>query len=243
MRFQKMQWVLGLALLASGAQAGECDALFERRGESPAQALQAGQCFLALPTADLVDLTFAARGMSFSYLRAKTRPERELAIAEGLKVATRMESLGYAAAFYWKAVFISFDANLKDEGAVLPRQILARLPELKENLRLALEKDPMTHYAGPSRILGILYLSLPGVLGGDVPKGAALIEDAYREFPNLTQNILWRAKALLKQRRSAEGKALLSRLANLSDAELDPLTFPESQDDRQEARTILSRLE
>ncbi len=222
--------------------ADPCADEFQNRGASYSAAMTAVECLLA-QTPEAESLTQAARATALATSKGTTEAEKSAAIESGFTAVSRMDTLGLNSAPYWKAVFVTFKANLEDQGRVLPRHILAAIPEIRNLLETARDRDPATHFNGPDRILGILYLSMPGLVGGDAKKGAALVQKAYLVAPYFTQNALWQAKALLKLKNKVEAAKLLRAMLEPDVLEANADYIPETKDDQAEARKILTKID
>lgn len=173
--------------------------------------------------------------------KSHSREMRIKAAGEGLALISIMELEGDETVSFWKAVFLSFEAQAQDDGGILPKNMLRAIPTIRTLLKQAIEISPMVLGYGPSRILGILELSLPAILKGSAKDGAVLVGDAYRNAPEFSQNMIWQAKVWARFSRKEEAKVLLAAFL----AQPPPPTAKERLDfeeDHIEARTLLESL-
>jgi tetratricopeptide (TPR) repeat protein len=150
---------------------------------------------------------------------------------------------GIPSATYWRSVFTTFEANVKDEGAPLPTHMLRALPKIKADLRSALKERPDTHFFGPTRVLGVIDLSAPVIVGGDSERAFRFIGEAFAASPRSTLNQIWYSKALIRLRRESEAKDILRRIVELSPRDFDPNWVFETEEDQAEAVKILGSLQ
>jgi tetratricopeptide (TPR) repeat protein len=95
---------------------------------------------------------------------------------------------------------------------------LKAVGEMKEALERAIEIDERYDYAGPLRVLGILYLRTPAppVSIGSPRKGLQLLQRAVGLFPDYPENYLYLAEALRDTGRVGEARETLRKVLNAS---------------------------
>ncbi len=101
------------------------------------------------------------------------------------------ENSDYAYLSYWKAVFLTFDSELRDKGRLIPFSIIGRLSEIKTLLEKANQEYPSYHHHAPARTLGIMYLKMPSITGGSYKKSLEFLESAYAGAPDFPDNKKW----------------------------------------------------
>lgn len=234
---------LGLACLgapqAAAAGAAECDAKYLFRADSPERALDAAECYLALSPADESSAERASIALTWAIRRGTVKADRAAAVALGSAAADAWTKAGLAGAPYWRSVFRTFDANLRDEGLRLPIALLRALPDIRKDLREAAKTRPETHGYGPARVQGVIDLSAPAIAGGDPERALAHFRDALDGSPKSSLNQLWFAKGLIRLRRESEGVAVLRELVARDPSAVDAMERAEFMEDRAEAAKIL----
>ncbi|NBX76896.1 MAG: hypothetical protein EBQ92_10115 [Proteobacteria bacterium] len=85
-------------------------------------------------------------------------------------------------------------------------KMISSLSEIKERLEQAALLNPEHAMAGPYRVLGTIYQSLPGILGGDNEKAATYFQKAIATSPNEAINYLSMAKL-----KAQEGESIAAR--------------------------------
>jgi hypothetical protein len=148
---------------------------------------------------------------------------------------------------YWSGVQLSFECDHLDRGKPLPTETVKNLKTLITRFEDASKLAPETHYAGPDRVLGILYglenasgKSLPAMFGGDTKKAEGYLRKAYATAPKLSANALNFARILIKNGKRAEAEPILNLLKTRKEADWNPypstLRFP-----RPETRADIER--
>jgi tetratricopeptide (TPR) repeat protein len=235
--------VLALSLLfaAPFAYADDCAELYAKRAESPVEAARAARCYSELEPS-LFTAERASMALSWA-IRAKTDRKIRLAQAEfGLTLAEKWIALSIPSGAYWRSVFSTFEANIRDGKSPIPTHMMKALSGIKADLRSAREGTPGTHFHGPARVLGIIDLSAPKIAGGDPERAYQFLEEARLASPESTLNQLWVAKALIKLRRTEEARVLLQSLVALPPSKVDPDWVPETREDQAEAAELLKDL-
>lgn len=231
-----------LSLFASvSASADECATLYARRAATPAEAVSAAECYAKFE----VDLDRAERisiALTWAIRKSGDKAFRLLQIARGRELSGAWITKPLASAHYWRSVFATFEANVRDEGATLPTHMLRALPRIRADLREAMKSRADTHFFGPARVLGVIDLSAPVIVGGDPERAFRSIGDALAGSPKSTLNQLWYAKALIRLRRVAEARTVLKGIVDLPSRDFDPDWILETEEDRVEAAKILGAL-
>lgn len=98
---------------------------------------------------------------------------------------------------YWKAVLTTFHCELKDKGRLIPFCITSNLSEIKTLLKKAHKEYPSYYHYAPARTLGIMYLQMPGFVGGSRKKAKEYFTEAVNGAPDFEANKTWLAKVTL----------------------------------------------
>lgn len=230
-----------------------CDLLYSHRG---ADLMAAVDCYGSVVAASSVDAQKTLFERSFIALSAivndspKTQDEID-AISKALKLVDDFSKnfSNTAEFFYWRAVFVSFDAIQRDRGSVLPRHLFGVIKSLQQDLRQAISMDPSIHVWGPNRVLGIMHTQMPGIVGGDKVLAEKLLSEAYQKAPQICSNHTAYAKILMVNGKDAEAKSVLTKFLSLSDSDLNPYLGeplrnlkPENDRDRKVAQDMLDQL-
>jgi tetratricopeptide (TPR) repeat protein len=141
------------------------------------------------------------------------RPKFKREAAEhGIVVARRGRELKSdgVEAHYWYAINVGLLADVHRSYG------LSAVGEMKAALDRAIEIDERYDYAGPLRVLGILYLRTPAppVSIGSPRKGLRLLQRAVAVFPDYPENYLYLAEALRDNRRPDEAREALQKVLN-----------------------------
>jgi len=233
---------LAIVFSHSAAASLTCDETYQRRDQGIEIAYQALECF----SQESPNLESYRKLMLSALWLSKAETSKDLKLKLYTEVLKRTEKEileGNSEAYYWRAVFVTFECNELDGKSPLPTNILGRLASIKADLRKAMETTPLVHYSGPARILGIMYTSMPGIVGGSDKTALELLTQAHQAHPNFSQNTVWLSKVLIKLRKPDEAKALLNSLLNL-DSKLVPQDWiPETKVDQLEAESILKNID
>jgi hypothetical protein len=132
--------------------------------------------------------------------RGGDRPERvEKLASEGMRWAQHALELSadlykeYAAAAHY---YLAINLGLAVQDTVM--LALKNIDRIKFELEAARRLDPDIDRAGPSRVLGLLYVKAPSWPKGfgDPDKGVELLADAVRRFPNYPPNRILYARGM-----------------------------------------------
>jgi len=110
--------------------------------------------------------------------------------------------------------------------------------QMRDDATRAIGIDSTFDRAGPSRVLGALYLRAPGPPAGigSTRRAVPLLEQACRIAPGHTENRLFLAEAYMEQNRAGDALGVLSGLeADIARDDLDP-------DEREERAARLAEL-
>ncbi|NIQ03616.1 MAG: tetratricopeptide repeat protein [Nitrospinaceae bacterium] len=116
---------------------------------------------------------------------------------------------------------------------------LNRVEPFRRCVEKALAIDASVAHGGPHRALGMYYLELPFILGGDVDKSIQHFKAALRLAPEFGQNHYVLALAYYEQGRYPQARESLQRFFQLTSAD-DP--DPELQKYRKKGRTLLQEI-
>lgn len=204
----------------------DCDVLYSHRG---ADLLKAADCYTqerssassSAAKLSLYEMSFIALSAAVNDSPA-TASERS-AIDQGLALALALTAdfPNSADSFYWTAVFTSFDAIAKDRGAPIPTHTFGAIRTIQRNLSMAIQANPSIHFYGPDRVLGIMNMKMPAVIGGDKVLAEKLLREAYTNSPALSANHVMYAKILNINGKKEEARAVLTHFLSMSDEELN----------------------
>jgi len=109
---------------------------------------------------------------------------------------------------YWYAINVGLLADVDRSYG------LSAVGEMESALNRAIEIDEGYDYAGPLRVLGILYLRSPAppTSIGSPRKGLRLLHQAVDDFPDYPENYLYLAEALRDNGHVAEAKTALAEV-------------------------------
>jgi tetratricopeptide (TPR) repeat protein len=119
---------------------------------------------------------------------------------------------------YWYAINVGLLADADRSYG------LSAVSEMESALKRSIEIDERYDYAGPLRVLGILYLRTPGPPAsiGSTRKGLRLLQRAVDDFPEYPENYLYLAEALRDSDRADEARQALAKV-------LDAKPWPDRQ--------------
>lgn len=175
--------------------------------------------------------------------------EKRTAIDSGLAALQQMEKefSNTSHYLYWQAVFLSFDAQEKDQGRPLPTAMFKVLKQIQKNLTLAISMDPTVHAYGPNRVLGVMHTAMPRIVGGDKTLAEKMLKVAYENAPRYATNWVAYAKILEMNGKEKLAKTILQQFLEMGDEALNPypnetLRLPkvENEIERKEAKKLLS---
>ncbi len=107
---------------------------------------------------------------------------------------------------------------------------------LRREMRTVLAIDPS--YSGAYRVLGEMYLQIPGFAGGSVSKGIADLKKSVRLAPDATSNYVALAQAYESDGQKAKAVDVLQQVLKVS----NPADPAEALDDMKQARGMLGKL-
>lgn len=238
------------ALAASSQTLATCDVLYQNR---PSALVVALDCYrevseLAKLNGDVKTRREAlekfAEGKVWFALHSQQKSDRLNQIHEGKAAAESLIS-EYAQAssgYYWRAVYLSQEVREKDEGALIPRETLRAVPQIKKDLLKAIQLGPEVHGYGPNRVYGIIYASMPALVGGDKKIGEENMRKAYTGAPRFSANALELGKFYQSEKRSADARSILKELIQLDPHQFDASRIPETRDDQAAAQKIWNAL-
>jgi tetratricopeptide (TPR) repeat protein len=152
----------------------------------------------------------AARALEF-LAENETRPElRRESAQRGIVLARRASKLkpDGVEGCYWYALNVGWLADVDRSYG------LDAVGEMQTALKRAIELDEHYDFAGPLRVLGILYLRTPQPPAsiGSPRKGLQLLQRAAKLFPDYPENYLYLAEALHDNGRADEAKEALQKV-------------------------------
>ncbi len=118
---------------------------------------------------------------------------------------------------------------------------LSIIKPLKKDLKKALEYDPSVSHGGPHRALGVLYLKLPGLLGGSVDKSVDHLQQAVAVGPKYADNYLFLAEALYEQENYQTAKVTLKVLLKVVEGSNDDTA--DAQQVREKVKTLMEKID
>ncbi len=221
-----------------------CFEMYAKRGDSIENVIKASECFIINKTESIESDHWILMSYIWVVLKTTDKDQRRKFINIGQahinEMATNPNLNGITE--YWKAIFKTQDAKDADEGAILPRNTLASLSEIKSNLRHAIETSPKIHGFGPNRVYGIMYLEMPAIVGGDLEVALSNLQTAYENAPEYSDNVFWYAKALLKNKEKERAIGLFEKLISVDLQKYNPERIPETMFDISEAKKILEKI-
>jgi len=152
----------------------------------------------------------AAQALAF-LAESETRTEfRKEAAQRGIVLARRARALkpDRVEGHYWYAINVGLLADVDRSYG------LSAVSEMETALNRAIEIDDGYDYAGPLRVLGILYLRTPAppTSIGSPRKGLRLLHQAVDDFPDYPENYLYLAEALRDNGHVAEAEVALTKV-------------------------------
>ena len=168
----------------------------------------------------------------------ETRPAfRHEAAQRGIIFAQRSRALdpNRVECHYWYAINVGWLADVDRSYG------LRAVGEMETALKRAIEIDERYDYAGPVRVLSILYLRTPAppVSIGSTRKGLRMLQHAVELFPDYSENYLYLAEALHDNDRANEAR---EALAKVLEAKPWPTLQYESATWKAEAQNLLKKL-
>ena len=152
----------------------------------------------------------AAQALAFLADNETRSPFRREAAQHGIVFAQRGRELNpnRVECHYWYAINLGWLADVDRSYG------LKAVGEMETALKRAIQIDERYDYAGPLRVLGILYLRTPEppVSIGSTHKGLRMLQHAADLFPDYPENYLYLAEALRDNERVREAKDALSKV-------------------------------
>ena len=218
----------------------DCDLAYESR---PLNISQTTDCYFNVTEPDQRQraLEMSALAASWNAIRSPDINVRAAAIIQGERAADELmrtfEKAG--SGYYWSAIFLSQKAKDKDGNALIPTATLKALPKIKSKLRKTIELDETVHGYGAHRVLGIIYTTVPGLVGGDKELGEKYFKTALEKAPHFSINPLYYGKFLIADDRKSEAEQVMKELISMDPAAFDSSRIPESTLDQKEAKDDL----
>lgn len=152
----------------------------------------------------------AAQALAF-LAENETRPEsRKNAAKRGIVLSRHGRELNpdRVECLYWYAINVGLLADVDRAYG------LDAVGEMETALKRAGEIDERYDFAGPLRVLGILYLRTPAppVSIGSARKGLRSLQRATELFPDYPENFLYLAEALRDNDRVSEARQMLAKV-------------------------------
>ncbi len=152
----------------------------------------------------------AAQALAFLADNETRPPFRRDAAEQGIVFAKRGRDLdpNRVECQYWYAINVGWLADVDRAYG------MRAVGEMETALKRAIEIDERYDYAGPLRVLGILYLRTPAppVSIGSPHKGLRLLNRAVDLFPDYPENYLYLAEALRENNRAGDARAALGKV-------------------------------
>jgi hypothetical protein len=251
--------ILGSITFAGDLQKGgiqkmeACDQFYSERGESLWKAVDCYAKDLAQASTSDQRLKYERIFISLSAVvnSNERKPAERKAIDLAFEYLEKMKANFTQTAdfMYWTAVWVAFDAKALDRGSVLPRNIFRNLKFIQSQLRQAIDLDPAIHSYGPSRVLGLMHMEMPGIVGGDKSLAERLLRDAWSKAPAMSINWVSYASILDINGKSNEAIVILKKFLEMPASQFNPyaeaLRSPvvETKNDIAQAQKLLKELE
>ncbi|MCM0605837.1 MAG: hypothetical protein KA715_07070 [Xanthomonadaceae bacterium] len=186
-------------------------------------------------------LEMSALAASWNAIRGTTLELRTLGISLGERASNDlMASFEKAGSgYYWSAIFQSAKAKDQDGNALIPTHTLKVLPKIKAKLRKTIELDETVHGYGAHRVLGIIYTTVPGLVGGDKELGEKYFKTSLEKAPRFSINPLYYGKYLVSDDRKDEAREIMKELIEIEPKTFDPDRIQETTLDQKEAEETL----
>lgn len=250
MNFYIWAWGLTLGFAAETPKIEDCDLGYKAR---PEKITETTECYYAVSeslkentteealTQRHYALAMSALAASWNAIRSTETSTRVAAISQGERASHDLLSSFEKSAhgYYWSAIFQSARVKEQDGSALIPTHTLKALPKIKAKLRKTIELDESVHGYGAHRVLGIIYTSVPGLVGGDKELGEKYLKTALEKAPRFSINPLYYGKFLVSDERKDEARAVMSELIETAPAIFDPSRIPETTLDQSEAKETL----
>ncbi len=202
----------------------DCDAIYAKRG---ALLFQSADCYEKLYinkniTAEVYfEHVFTA--LSTAVLDFEKKPEEKIAIDKALVAVEEVKKvLGEKAYYnYWKAVWISFEAALKDRGSLVPTTMFGRISTIQTLLKSSINENPSLHFYGPHRVLGLMHTQMPKIAGGDKKYAEELLRIAYINRPQYHSHPYSYANILYINGKNTESKKILNQFLATPDVNFE----------------------
>ena len=226
-----------------------CDQAYAKRAEGLQFVVLSIACYqeklaaLKNSSAEYIDnLEKTALSAAWIVLRTKEAGKKTYYIQIGLDSSKKLIAVSRGSGAYWLAVYLSFEAQNNDEGLVLPRNILLALPEIKEKLNIAKVSASNEHGYGPYRVNGIMYMSMPMIVGGDDQVALKDLRLAYEKGADYSINTISYAKILMKLKDFETAKSILHNFLVQPVEKYGAERVPETTEDRLEAARLLVKI-
>lgn len=228
----------------------DCDLAYENR---PEKISETTDCYYSVAenlknetSQESLDLRKRALEMSslaasWNAIQSTDLDTRTMAIAQGEKASNDLMSAfeKSGSGYYWSAIFQSAKVKDQDGSALIPTHTLKALPKIKAKLRKTIELDETVHGYGAHRVLGIIYTTVPGLVGGDKELGEKYLKTALEKAPRFSINPLYYGKFLVSDDRKDEARSIMNELLTTEPKVFDPERIPETTLDQKEAEETL----
>lgn len=216
----------------------EADQLFQKRNEESQLRLAWDlyqKAFRNNPDSSEAAWKFSMACQSLAARYGKTDEEQTSLFKQGADVAQQAAERNpqCGPCQFWTAINM---AQYGEKVGVI--KMLFTLSEIVERLEKAASLSPDHAMAGPDRVLGTVYQTLPGILGGDDEKARKHFEKAIEHRPDEPVNYLSLAK-LLKETENTD-EALRVAQKGLEKLKVSSISL-ESQESKSELLDILEQ--
>ena len=229
------------AVAAAGAASDlmrQADELYQKRATPgmAEKAIEAYQQVLAIDDTVADAYWKIARAMWWTGEQATETAKAAEIYREGIEfaklgVAANPDSAG---AHFWLAVMYGLFGEAK--GIM---QSLHLVDPMKQELEAARRLDDRFDEGGVYRVMGRMYMKLPGFKGGDIKKAIELGRKSIEIGPNHPMNQLYLAESLLQDGQKDEAKRILQLVIDMP---TQPRLAPEHPGWKADARKILEGL-
>ncbi len=216
------------------------DKFYGNRGKGVKWCVKAIECYekaLAVDTEN-VEASWKFAKASY-YLSAHTEDDDEklVIIQKGIDVskrAVKIDPESVQANFY---LGVSYGIYGRAKGVM---NSLGLIDPIKKQMARVIELDENYLFGGPHRVLGKMFLMVPGAFGGDNDKAVEHLEKAVKIGPKYLLNHLFLAEAYIATDQDAKAKKEIDWILK---AELQEGWEPEGKEEKEKAKKLLEELE
>lgn len=215
------------------------DKFFGNRGKGVKWCVKAIECYekaLAVDTENVEASWKFARASYFLSSHTEDDDEKIKIIQKGIDVskrAVKIDEKSVEAHFY---LGVSYGIYGRAKGVM---NSLGLVDPIKEEMAIVIKLDEKYLYGGPHRVLGKMFLMVPGAFGGDNDKAVEHLEKAVKLGPGNILNHLFLAEAYIATDQEEKAKKELNWILG---AELQKGWEPEGTEEKEKAKKLLEEL-